>query len=81
MLLSKKWGVTLGGNIQMDLSYATIPVSENAFVKLHREKERKFHIEDLNEPVNEFLCEMSEMGNYSICSNFLVPTKEKFKKR
>ena len=29
--------------------------------------------------MNEFLCEMSEMGNYSICSNFLLPAKEKFK--
>ena len=61
----------MGGNIQMDLSYATIPVSENAFVKLHKENERKFHIED----PNEFLCEMSEMGNYSIFSNFLLPAK------
>lgn len=38
MLLSRKWGVTLGGSIQMDLSYATIRFSKNAFVKLHREK-------------------------------------------
>ena len=29
--------------------------------------------------MNEFLCEMSEMGNYSICSNFLLPAKKKFK--
>ena len=39
----------------MDLSYATIPFSENAFVKLHRENERKFHVEDPNEPMNEFI--------------------------
>ena len=38
MLLSRKWGAALGGNIHMDISYATIPVSDNAFVKLHREK-------------------------------------------
>lgn len=63
----------------MDLSYATIPVSENSFVKLQREKERKYHIKDPKDPMIEFLCEMSEMGNYSICSNFLLPAKEKFK--
>ncbi|CAF4291091.1 unnamed protein product, partial [Adineta steineri] len=68
MLLSRKWGATLGGSIQMDLSYATIPFSENAFVKLHREKERKFHVEDPNEPMNEFIRQMGELGNYTICS-------------
>ena len=41
MLLSRKWGATLGGNIQMDLSYATIPVSDNSFVKLHKKRKRK----------------------------------------
>lgn len=42
MLLSRKWGATLGVSIQMDLSYATIPFSENTLVKLYRERERKF---------------------------------------
>jgi hypothetical protein len=37
MLLSHKWvlnarGTILGGSIQMDLSYATIPTYENTFV-------------------------------------------------
>ena len=79
MLLSRKWGATLKGNIQMDLSYATIPISENSLVKLHRERERKYHVEDPNEPMNEFIRQMGELGNYVICSNFLVSTKENFK--
>lgn len=79
MLLSRKWGVTLGGNIQMDLSYATIPISENVLVKLHREREMKHHVEDPNEPMNEFIPQMGELENYAICSNFLVSTKENFK--
>jgi hypothetical protein len=79
MLLSRKWVATMGGNIQMDLSYATIPSSENSFVKLHREKERKFHVEDPKEPMNEFVYHMNDIGNYAICSNFLAPVKEKFK--
>jgi hypothetical protein len=79
MLLSRKWAATMGATIQMDLSYATIPSSENSFVKLHREKERKFHVEDPKEPTNEFVYHMSDIDNYAICSNFLVLVKEKFK--
>lgn len=44
MLLSRKWGASLGGSIQINRSYATIPFSENTFVKLHRERERKSHV-------------------------------------
>jgi hypothetical protein len=55
MLLSRKWVATLGGTIQINLSYATIPFSKNSFVKLHREKESKFHVEDPKEPMNEFV--------------------------
>ena len=79
MLLSRKWGATLGGSIQMDLSYATIPFFESAFVKFHRENERKFHVEDPNEPMNEFICQMGELGNYNICSNFLVTSNDEFR--
>jgi hypothetical protein len=63
----------------MDLSYATIPSSENSFVKLHREKERKFHVEDPKEPMNEFVYHMHDIGSYEIPSDFLAPVKEKFK--
>ncbi len=28
MLLSQKWGATIGGHVQMDLSYATMPQSD-----------------------------------------------------
>jgi hypothetical protein len=36
MLLSRKWVTTLGGSIQMDLSYATIPTYDGTFVTLYR---------------------------------------------
>ena len=55
--------------------------SENALVKLHRKKKRKFHVEDPNEPMNEFIGQMGELGNYTICSNFLVTSKDKFRDR
>jgi hypothetical protein len=79
MLLSRKWATTMGGCIQMDLSYATIPSSENSSFRLLREKERKFHVEDPKEPMNEFIYHVTDMGSFSICSNFLAPIKEKFK--
>jgi len=32
MLLYRKWVPSLGGSLQMDLSYATIPTCDNTFV-------------------------------------------------
>ena len=49
ILLSKKWAASLGGSIQMHWTYAMIPASEDAHVKLYREKERKYHVEDPDE--------------------------------
>ena len=41
MLLSRKWDVDLGGSIQMEWTYATVPLLEYTMVKLHSEKEKK----------------------------------------
>jgi hypothetical protein len=81
MLISRKWGATMGGCLNMDLSYATIPLPppSTESIRLLRETERKFHIEDPKEPMNEFICHMTDMGSFSVCSNFLAPVKEKFK--
>jgi hypothetical protein len=56
MFLSHKWATDLGGSIQMDLSYATIPTCENTYVILHREQMRKCHVEDPLDPMNELVC-------------------------
>ena len=37
MLLSRKWGATVGGHVQMDLSYATIPQSDGTPCILYME--------------------------------------------
>jgi ribonuclease HI len=63
----------------MDLSYATIPTCENTFVRLNREQEKKYHVEDPQDPMNELVYEMEDLGNYAILSNSLAPVKEKFK--
>ena len=55
MLLSRKWSAYLGGWIHMDWAYATRPASEDLLVTLHREKERKHHVEDPKKPSNEYV--------------------------
>lgn len=45
MLLSRKWVANLGGSIQMDLSYATIPTCKKTYVIFHYEQKKKYHVE------------------------------------
>lgn len=79
MLLSRQWAATLGGSIQLDWTYATIPASEHSLVKLYREHEKKYHVEDPKKPNNEFVYHTNSVGNYAIYSNFMAPIKNKFK--
>ena len=61
----------------MDQTYAMIPVSEDAHVKLYREKERKYHVEDPYELDNEYICETDNLGNHAIYANYLIPIRVK----
>jgi hypothetical protein len=47
MLLSRKTVADLGGNLQMDLTYATIPTPDGTTFKLNRELERRYHVDRL----------------------------------
>ena len=62
MLLSRKWGTTLGGSIQMDWTYATVPASEFSLVKLYSEKEKRHHVENPQRPLNEYAYHTDENG-------------------
>jgi hypothetical protein len=42
MLLSRKTSANLGGNLKMDLTYATIPTPNGSMFRLNRESERKY---------------------------------------
>ena len=44
MLLSRKWGTTVGGHVQMDLSYATILQSDGTPFILYRESTYLSHV-------------------------------------
>jgi hypothetical protein len=76
MLLPRKAARDLGGNLQMDLTYATIPTPNGNTIKLNRELERRYHVEDPNNPKNEFKCREDELGNYVVLSNSIVPLEE-----
>jgi len=75
MLLSRGWGAMLGGTLQMDLSYATIPLAENTFVTLHGEPERNYHVEDPQDSMNELMYEENDLGNYVVSNDFSMPPK------
>jgi hypothetical protein len=76
MLLNRKAAADLGGSLQMDLSYATLPTPNGNTFKLNREVYRKYHVEDPKNPKNELKCIDEGLGNYTILSNSIVPFEE-----
>jgi ribonuclease HI len=77
MLLNRKVAADLGGNLQMDLSYATLPTPDGSTFKLTREVYRKYHVEDPKNPKNELKYDDEGLGNYAIFSNSIVPLEDK----
>jgi len=76
MLLSRKWASDLGGSLQMDLSYATIPMPNDTFVRLDRELEKRYHVEDPRRPNNEIIYRSCQTGSDVVLTNFLPPLTE-----
>jgi hypothetical protein len=52
MLLSRSWIKRLGGTLQMDLTYATIPVFRGEHRRLYREAQLAYIISDESDPTN-----------------------------
>jgi hypothetical protein len=52
MLLSRSWAKKVGGTLQMDLSYATIPVFGGEQRRLYREIRLAYFVSDHNNPTN-----------------------------
>jgi hypothetical protein len=52
MLLSRSWGAKLGGSLQLDMSYATIPVFGGQFTRLYRETRLAYTVSDPQNPNN-----------------------------
>jgi hypothetical protein len=68
----------------MDLTYATMDLKnefnlcyhsppDGAMFKLNRELERRYHVEDPNNPRNELKYKEHGLGNYAILYNSLGP--------
>jgi hypothetical protein len=53
MLHSRKWGAHMGGFLNMDLTFASIPYAPPSIenFRLFRETKTKYHIEDPKEPI------------------------------
>ena len=45
MLLSREWATKLGGSIQLDLTYAAIPINKTVSIKLINEPPMIEHVE------------------------------------
>jgi hypothetical protein len=52
MLLSRSWIKNLGGTLQMDLTYATIPVFGGEHRRLYREAQLAYIVSDEEDPTN-----------------------------
>jgi hypothetical protein len=52
MLLSRSWGAKLGGSVQLDMTYATIPILGGQFTRLYRETRLAYTISDPQNPNN-----------------------------
>jgi hypothetical protein len=52
MLLSRSWASKLGGSLQMDMTYATIPVFGGETRRLYRGTKLVYTISDHNHPNN-----------------------------
>ena len=64
MLLSQSWSKKLGGTLQMDMSYATIPVFGGEFRRLYWETQMAYIISDHSNPSNHpIYAEEMELGS------------------
>jgi hypothetical protein len=55
MMLSRSWGAKLGGSIQLDMTYTTIPVFGGQFTRLYRETRMEFTVSDPKNPTNHLM--------------------------
>ena len=64
MLLSRSWSKKLGGTLQMDMSYATVPIFGGEFRRLYRETKLDYIMSDHQNPTNHHIyAEEKELGS------------------
>jgi hypothetical protein len=50
MILSISWGAKLGGSVQLDMTYATIPIFGGQFTRLYRKTRLAYTVSDPKNP-------------------------------
>ena len=64
MFLSRSWSKKLGGTLQMDMSYATMPVFGGEFRRMYQETKMAYIISDHENPANHpIYVEEKELGS------------------
>jgi hypothetical protein len=83
MLLSRYWGAKLGVSLQLDMTYATIPIFGGQFTRLYKETRLAYTVSDPQNP-NNYLVYVTDqdLGNciLSIDDDFEECTEEENKK-
>ena len=83
MLLSRSWGTKLGRSLQLDMTYATIPIFGGQFTRLYRENRLAYIVSDPQNPNNYPVYVVNQdLGNciLSIDDDFEEYIKEENKK-
>jgi hypothetical protein len=70
MLLSREWAAKLGGHIQMDLTYATIPRGPGKDITLLNEPPMKEHVETPDYLYEEAIRPTTEVRNFMVLANY-----------
>jgi hypothetical protein len=71
MLLSRSWIKRLGGTLQMDLTYATIPVFGGEHRRLYREAQLAYIISDEADPTNHPIFSLDTDLGSTYCSSLM----------
>jgi hypothetical protein len=67
MLLSRSWAGKLGGTMQMDMTYATVPVFGGEHRRLYRETKFAYVVSDQNNPKNHPIYAMKKIWVVAFC--------------
>ena len=81
MLLSRSWGAKIQGSLQMDMSYATIPVFSQTR-RLYRESHMKYMVRNIDRPKNTpFYSIHSDLDSFILYNEDEINQQEKENKK
>ena len=77
MLLSRSWGAKLQGSLQMDMSYATIPIF-NQKRRLYRESHMNYMVINIDKPNNSPIYSIqSNLDSFILCNEDEITQQDK----